>query len=212
MTPLEHALESLVGREPTAEEIAKFYKIKEICGFSEHDSVWAMLLAFGHYEIIYGEIPKKIADKSQQLIADHKLALEATALATEKLIKSNLVDSVANTARNMAEQVIQSATAISQHESRRKFLLAVLFSIGLAASTVALVGWVSYTCGEKSATANAVWLQTREGEAARKLAKINNISAMLECPEEFKRHQEGNALYCVPYDEKTKRNWGWRIK
>lgn len=212
MTPLEQALATLVGRDPTAEEMAKFYKIKEACGFSEHDSVWAMLLAFGHYEILYGEIPKQIADKTHQVLADHKLALEATASAAEKHIKANLVDAVAKTARDMADQVIKAATTMSLKESRRKFLLALSLSLGLAASVVALVGWGAYSLGAKSATADAAWLQTREGEAARKLAKINNISAMLECPSSFQQRQEGDGLYCIPFDEKAKRNWGWRIK
>ncbi|MFD2274827.1 hypothetical protein ACFS07_36690 [Undibacterium arcticum] len=74
MKPIEEALRVLIGREPSAEDISKFYKIKEICNFSEHDSVWSLLLAFGHYEILYEEIPAK------KLRSKHIVSLQNTRL------------------------------------------------------------------------------------------------------------------------------------
>lgn len=212
MTPIEQALATLVGREPTAEEVAKFYKIKEACGFSDHDAVWALLVAFGHFEILYGEIPEKITRKTHELIAEHKIALEATAHAYEKLVKANLVEAVAQTSRDMASQVIHTATAMTLQGSRRKFLVALVVSLGLTSACIAGVGWGAYTLGTKAAAADAAWLQTREGDAAKKLAKVNNLSAMLDCPSDFQKRQDGDGLYCIPYDTKANRNWGWRIK
>lgn len=212
MAPIEQALATLVGREPTAEEIAKFYKIKEACGFSEHDSVWAMLLAFGHYEILYGEIPEHITDRTRELLAEHKLALEATASAAERHIKANLVDAVAKTAREMADQVITAANRVTRADARRKYLLAFTMSIGAAAISIGLVAWGAYHAGVKAGTGDKAWLQTAEGQAARQFADLNQITTMLDCPAPYQRRQNGGALYCIPYDTKTQTGYGWRIK
>lgn len=212
MAAIEEALSTLIAREPSSEEIAKFYKIKDICGFSDHDSVWSLLAAFGHYEILYGDISKNITDKTRELLAEHKLALEATANAAEKQIRANLIESVSKTTREMANQVIQTATSITQKNSKRKLLIALSLSIGLASASLALVSWCAFSLGAKTASADAAWLQTVEGQAARKLAELNNVDGMLACSNNFQKRQQQDGVYCLPYDEKTKKGWGWRIK
>jgi len=219
MAPIKQALATLVGREPTAEEIAKFYKIKDACGFSDHDAVWAMLLAFGHYEILYGEIPNHIANKTQELLAEHKLALDATASAAERHIKANFVDAVANTAHEIAERVISAANRVSstaadraRDDARRKYLMAFTMSIGAAAITVGLVAWGAFHIGIRSGAADKAWVQTVDGQAARRFADMNQITAMLDCPAPYQRRQNGDTLHCIPYDTKAQKGYGWRIK
>lgn len=212
MAPIEQALATLVGREPTAEEVAKFYRVKEACGFSDHDSVWAMLLAFGHYEILYGEIPHHITDKTHALLAEHKNALDATAAAAERHIKANLVDAVAKTAREMADQVITAANRVTRDDARRKYLLAFTMSIGVAAISVGLVAWGAFHSGVKAGAGDKAWAQTAEGQAARRFAAMNQISAMLDCPAPYQRRQNGDTQYCIPYDTKAQTGYGWRIK
>lgn len=208
MKPIEQAIATIVGREPTAEEIAKFYKIKEICGFSEHDSVWAILLAFGHFEILYGQIPDTIATKTRELLAEHKLALEASAGAAEKHIRANLVEAVAKTAKDMADQVIQAANSIT----RARLIAGIVLGLLASAVTTGVISFVAFKSGERIAEADAAWVQTKEGVAARRFAELNNISAMLDCPSVFMTRQENNGVYCIPYEADSKKNWGWRIK
>jgi hypothetical protein len=213
MSDLDQAIKIIVGREPTAKEIARFYKIKEVCGFSDHDSVWSMLLAFGHYEILYGEIPDKIADLSRTLLAEHNLAMGAIADAAQKQIQASLVTTVADTAKRMADQVIASGRQITIFESRRKFVFGVTLSIGIAVLSVAGVAWSMFDFGVQSTTADVAWLRTPEGVAARQFAEINSIKAMLDCPAPFQvRKNDGGETLCIPYDEKTKLIRGWRIR
>jgi hypothetical protein len=212
MTTLEEALATLLPRDPSAEEIAKFYKIKEICGFSDHDSVWSLLVAFGHYEILYGDIAKNITEKTRELLAEHKLTLEATANAAEKQIRANLTESVSKTTREMANQVIQTASTIAQKNSKRNISLALFMSIGMASLCLVLVAWFSFSMGTKQAISDNAWLQTNEGQAARKLAQLNNVQEMMICPNHFQKREQNDGVYCLPYDEKSKKGWGWRIK
>lgn len=213
MSDLEQALKVIIGREPTAEEIAKFYKVKEACGFSDHDSVWSMLLAFGHYEILYGEIPAKINEQTCKLLADHKMALDATADAAQKHIQASLVTAVADTTKRMADQVIKTGQEITIFESRRKFIIGVALSIGIAVVAVAGVAWGAFALGARSSAADLAWLRTPEGMAARQFSELNSTKAMLDCPAPFQsqKNDKGETL-CLPYDEKAKLIRGWRIR
>jgi hypothetical protein len=212
MKPIEQALATLIGdREPTADEIAKFYKIKEVCGFSEHDSVWAILIAFGHFEILYGEIPKQIADQAQRLLAEHKIAMEKTAEASATHIKSNLVDSVSKAAREMSKEVIESAKTLAIADSRAKFLIGSSLSFGVATIMISLMCWGAYNIGVRSKAADIAWLNTQQGEAGRKFAEINDVNSMLSCATGQKRH-EGNKTFCFPYNDKSKKVSGWRVE
>jgi hypothetical protein len=211
MSDLEQAIKIIIGREPTAEEIGKFYKIKDVCGFSDHDSVWSMLLAFGHYEILYGEIPTKITDLTRTVLAEHKLQLDAAAEAAQKQIQANLVTAVTDTTKRMADQVIKTGQKITVFESRRKFVIGVALSTGLAALVMAGIAWSVFTLSERNAAADSAWLRTPDGLAARKLSELNSTKAMLACPAPFQTQTKEGRTLCIPYDEKTKLIHGWRI-
>lgn len=215
MKPIDQALQALIQREPTPEEIAKFYRIKETCGFSDHDAVWSLLLAFGHYEILYGEIPQKITEQARQLLADQKLALEAAAEAAERAVRASLIEHVSKTAREMADRAVEAGKVLASADSRRKFTFAALGAFAISIPAACLLTYGAYTAGAQSganeAAADAAWARSPEGRAARSLAKLNNVQAMLECPT-YQVRKEGTATYCVPFDERTNRSFGWRIK
>lgn len=211
MKPIDQAIASLIGREPTADEIAKFYKIKEICNFSDHDSVWSLVLAFGHYEILYSQIPKEIADQAHRLIAEHKIALEHTAEASANHVKANLVESVAKAAREMAKEVIESSRQMAIANSKTKFLIGAYLSFGVAALVIGLLCWGAFSAGAHSVAPRSAWALTQDGEAAHAFAKLNDIQAMQSC-EAGQKRVEGNKTFCIPFDEKSKKISGWRIQ
>lgn len=215
MKAIDQALQALIQREPTPEEVAKFYKIKEICGFSEHDSVWSLLVAFGHYEILYSEIPKSITDQTTRLLADHKLALEATAHATDRAIRSSLVESVASTAREMAEKALEAGKALAAGEQRRRLILAIVLALAITVPFVGLVAWGAFKAGEKAGMfaqgQENAWARSLDGQAAREFSRLNNVRAMLDCAG-YQSRKDDTSTYCIPYDEKSKRSYGWKIK
>ncbi|NLP65560.1 hypothetical protein [Paraburkholderia sacchari] len=216
MKPIEQALQTLIKRDPTPDEVAQFYKVKEICGFSEHDSVWALLLAFGHYEILYGEIPGKITEQTVKLLADHKLSLEAAAEAAERAVRGSMIENVTKTTRDMADRAIEAGKVIASHEHRRKLIFAVLGAFALSVAAAGALAWGAYKAGERSgavgAMLDAAWAQSPDGRAARTFAQLNNMQGMLDCAPNYQTHKEGSATYCIPYDESTRRTFGWRIK
>ncbi|MCY0853017.1 hypothetical protein [Cupriavidus sp. D39] len=211
MSQLDKALTVLIERDPTTEEIAKFYQIKEACGFSEHDSVWSLILAFGHYEILYKDIADKIGEQSIKTLADHKLALDSTAAAAERAIKSNLVDSVRETTSKLLAEAQKTGTALAAIQAKKGLLIGAVTSLGVATVLLLCAGFLGYSIGSKSAGPAAAWLQTADGAAAQRFAQMNAVRTMLDCPAPYQTHREGSATYCVPFDPQAKKTWGWRI-
>ncbi len=208
MSPLDEAIATLVGREPTSEEIQRFYKIKEACGLGDHDAMWAVLLAFGHYEILYGEIPAKIKAMSADMLAEHKLALERTADASGGLVKQSLARAVEQSATQMADAVLGQA----RRQTSRIAKVAFASSIGVAAIAVLLVSVVMFNMGARTSAGEAAWLKTPEGVAARDFSKLNNIRAMQECSAPFQRQSSSDGTYCIPFDATDRKMFGWRLK
>jgi hypothetical protein len=204
MSPLEEAMAVLIGREPSTEDVQKFYKVKEICGLSDHDPIWSMLLAFGHYETLYRAIPEQIIEQSRATIAEHKLALEATHAAAENLVKHSLAEAVSRSAGQIADTVLGHAS--------KRVRAAIFASIGFAAVAVALVAGAAFMAGQRMSAAEVAWLHTPEGEAAREFSRLNNVRAMLECPSGFPQRDKGKGTYCVPYDPQGKKTFGWRVR
>ena len=214
--PLDLALQTLIGRPPTTEEITKFYQIRDLLGFAEHDSIWSMLLAFGHYEILYRDIPDQITKQTQELLAEHKLALEATAGAAQRMVGAGMAEAVAKASREAIESGKRMADSSAGGVPKRKFMLAVGSAFAAAVLAVAVVGVVAYHAGQRAggdaANLDAAWATTPQGKAAKAFAGLNPIQSMLDCSPNFQVPAEGNATYCIPYDPKTKLTTGWRIK
>lgn len=212
MSKLEEAVKTLVGREPTAEEMAKFYRIKETLGLAEHDVVWTFLLAFGHYEILYSEVPERIREVCQSTLADLKVAAEQVAKAAERQMLGQVESRVAETVKSLSDKVLEVGHGLALEAHRKKLAVALGLSIGLAALAIGGAVWGGYRLGEQSMAAKAAWLDTPEGRAAREFTRMNDVGRMLECPAPLRRFSERGETYCNPYDEEKKRLRSWRVE
>lgn len=214
--PIDLALQTLIGRPPTTDEITKFYEIRDLLGFAEHDAIWSVLLAFGHYEILYRDIAEQITKQTQALLAEHKLALEATAGAAQRMVGASMAEAVAKASREAIEAGKRMAGTSGGTVPKRKFLLALGGVFSAAAVAVCATGILAYHAGTQAgadgANLDAAWVATPQGKAAKAFAGLNPIQTMLDCSPNFQVRVEGNATYCIPYDPKTKLTTGWRIK
>ena len=214
--PVE-ALKSLIGREPTADEIEKIIKIKDSLGLADHDAIWQILVAFGQYEILFDRIPEKIKDQTQAALADHKLALEATASAVERATKASLADAIIRAAK---EASLAARQAADQQTGKQKVIrigFVVVMSTAIAMTCLLGTGYVGYRTGIAAHNTDEVWLQSPEGKASKRLAQLNTVQAMLDCSSSFAERREVSddgetRTYCVPFDANAKRRWGWRIR
>jgi len=214
--PLDLALQTLIGRPPSTEELAKFYQIRDLLGFSEHDAMWSLLLAFGHYEILYRDIPEQIVSQTKSLLAEHKLALEATAGAAERMVGAAMAASVEKASKEAIEAGKRIALTSKDSIPKRRHLLALAGTCAIAVFAAFGIGALAYQAGTRAgadgANLDAAWTATPQGKAAKAFAGLNPIQSMLDCSSNFQVRSEGNATYCIPYDPKTKLTTGWRIK
>ena len=212
MSTPEKALQTLIGREPTTEELGKFYRIKEQLGLSDHDVVWTFLLAFGHYEIIYNEIPGRIEETAKRVLTEFRTSADAVAVATERQMRANVEASVSETVRKLSDQVIATGQAFANDSNRRKQMVAIGISIGIAALLVLVVLWAGFRLGVGSRDADVAWLNTPQGAAAKKFGEMNDLQAMLNCTPPLTKVEENGGKYCMPFDPGKKQVRSWRIE
>lgn len=56
----------LLGREPTAEELARLQRLQSALNIKDNDALFSVLIAFESYLQLYGEVPKAIENAALQ--------------------------------------------------------------------------------------------------------------------------------------------------
>lgn len=209
---MEAALEALLGHEPSSDELAKVYRVKDVLGLADHDAIWTVLLALGYYGTLYEEIPEKIRAASLDIIAQQRMMLEPAARAVETQMAGTIERKSAETVARIVEETLRGAKAIGTDARRRLTVLAIGLSLSVAAVLVGLVGWGAYSAGRAERNGELAWLDSAEGRAARAFAKLNNVAAMLECGPPLTHQQGKDGGYCVPYDGAAKQVRMWRVE
>lgn len=208
----EQALEAIIGHEPTPEEMSNFYRVKEALDLSDNDAIWTVLLALGHYEILYKAVPTQIKQDILGIIAEHRAALETAAVAAQREVRNNVAADTAETVRKLVEQVNAGAAEIDRASRKKRLTIYAALSVGVAA--LAIVGAIAagVWIGRAAQSADAVWLESPAGRAARTFAEINNVEQIMHCPPPHSIQQRDGNTYCLPYDHQSKRVTMWRIK
>lgn len=212
-TKLKLALEKIVGREATTEEVKRFYEVKEILGVGEHDAIWSMLLAFGHYEILYRDIPVEIERVTKVMIERHNYALEQQARMATEDVQARMVDKVGDTANKMAQKAIEAAQGSVASKTRAWMLSGVIAGIVLCCGVGAGGFYLGKSIGQATKLEQDAFLQSANGSAALALAKNNDLVAMERC-DGYSVHKTPNGTFCIPIRKENGQviNYGWKLK
>ncbi|MFJ3317169.1 DUF6753 family protein [Herbaspirillum huttiense] len=191
---IEEVLKQLLQRDPSAEEVAKIYKLKEAFGLSDSDPVWAILTAYNHFEILFAAIPAEILKVTRESAASHKMELEAQAAASIKMTEKTLVAAVRQTAEDIARQAMESAEKTLIFRSRRQMFIAIGASVGIACACLIGALWVGAKfLGTQSQ--ERAWAMSAEGRAAKRLADLNDLNSLMQCSD-GKRTLVDGKLFC----------------
>jgi len=221
---MNRALERLLGREASTEEVQRFYDVKEILGVGEHDSIWTMLLAFGHYEILYKGIPAEIEKVTAEMIEKHAFSLETQSKLASQKVQLLMVEEVSKTADAMAQKAIAAAHSAQSAQSdavsaKSRAWMRAWMQAGLLAGIVlcGAAGVGGFYVGERTGRAENLqqdkFLQTENGKAALYLAKHNNFANMKSC-EGYSIRKTPDGTVCIPVKKINGQSvkYVWKLK
>ncbi|WP_029000948.1 hypothetical protein [Azohydromonas australica] len=165
MAELETAFATLLGRQPTQQEIQELYRVKNALHIGDNDALWIVLMALQSYETLYRRVPATIGEEVRKIVADQRTLIAQTAEAETKRAFNSL-----------AEAVSQASVAVAATAAESRRVLAWGWAL------LALVGFGSLcmVVGASLATGHAPpWLRhpTGTGMSAALLSALAQTPA-----------------------------------
>lgn len=183
-------LKTLLGRDPTVEEVNKLHTIKSEFGMSDNDPAWAIIAAFGHYEFLYASIPEKISKASLAALEEHRVRLEATADATKRQVERSMAEQVTTTVEKLSADAIRVVDSQLQKKLKNNMAISITIATLIASVCLSISFYAGYSINKDSST-----------KITRRFGELNNTADMLNCSD--KRFTKTNSGTC---------QGEWRVK
>lgn len=204
----------LHGREAQHSEILEFERMVTVLDTTPNDAILSLLVAFGYYKALYGEIPGKIEKASVTTLNGFKEAADATANAAMAKAEETLTKAVVKAS---VEAANNTATAKAKVEVLKWGSACGVVGVVLVAAAF----WYGHSTGKTTGYAEAIktatdqkaaasWAATPQGELAFKLAKSGAIDGLARCTlAESWKIEKG---VCYPHADKKNMVQGWRVQ
>lgn len=211
MSDLEESFEKLLDRQPTDGERQRLYRARAALNIKPTDAVWTLLMMLEHYQTMYEEIPRQIAEAVRNVTETIRATAEAQAKAAREETKKGLMKAVTETIR---------ATA-TQH-ARAEHFKWVSVAVSIVSIMFLAVGWgenrrgqaQGLAAGESRAKAEcayatklSTWALTPDGVRAYELEKVGSLHDLVTCSG---RGLDRKSDWCVAQPERG-RSYRWRI-
>lgn len=151
---VESSFAKILGRTPTEQERERLYRIRDAFGLSENDAFWFIVMTLEHYDALYRDYPRQIADEAGRTIEQ---ARQAFARAAEQ--------ESAKAQQLLSERVAETSVAIAKKLAERPI---GIHRVTAMLAVVVLFGALCLTTGYKLATTDKPFWATRavDGRAA----------------------------------------------
>jgi hypothetical protein len=211
MGDLEQSFEKLLDRQPTDGERQRLYRARDALNIKPTDAVWMLLMIMEHYQTMYEEIPRQIAEAARKATETIRVTAEAQAKAAREETKKGLMKAVTEAVQATAKQF-----------ARAEHFKWVSAAVSIVAITVLAVGWgenrrgqaQGFAAGESSAKAEcayatklSTWALTPDGARAYELEKLGSLHDLVSCSG---RGLDRKGDWCVAQPERGK-SYRWRI-
>lgn len=185
MRTLEAAFTRLLGRQPSDRERQDLYRTRDALNLKDDDAMWLLLLALGHYETLYRELPALISDAAAATLEKVKDSAEAQVKASAAAATQELTSALVRKAARETPQAAKSRILT--------WAVAILATSGISPS---VAGWFAHRHGVASGfstgwaearrkcadeKAAAAWANTAEGKLAYALARAGSIRDLANC-------------------------------
>jgi hypothetical protein len=208
---LENAFTQLLDRQPTDDERQRLYRARDALNIKPTDAVWTLLMMLEHYQTLYQQIPRQIAQTAHNATETIRATAEAQAKAAREETKKGLLNAVTEAVRATARQ-----------HARAEHFKWVSVAVSIVSITVMAVGWgenrrgqaQGVAAGESRAKAECAyatklssWALTPDGTRAFELEQLGALHDLVSCSG---RGLERKADWCVAQPERGKA-YRWRI-
>jgi hypothetical protein len=212
MAELEDAFQQFLDRQPTDGERQRLYRARDALNIKPTDAVWRLLMVLEHYQTMYEEIPRQIAEAARNATETIRVTAEAQAKAAREETKKGLMNAVTE-----AVQVTAKEHARAEHFKWVSVAVSIVSIMFLA------VGWAEnrrgqaqgLAAGESRAKAECAyttklssWALTPNGLRAYELEKLGTLHDLVSCAG---RGLERKGTWCVTQFERGK-PYRWRVQ
>ena len=224
---IDDAFAKLLGRQATDEERMRLYRTRDALGLQDNDALWLLLIGLQYHQIQYEAIPEQISNAVNGILSNAKKTAETEMKGTAVKIHGELVQSVANTAKEVA-----NATA---GKSMAQWTLSAVFGSAVVICGALWLGhnW-GYDAGKAEAATAAAWMATAPGQAAYKafrddpeaaewagtraartayrMHKSGSLAIVEDCSRPgWETEKKNGTKICYPYAIKNGNVYGWEI-
>jgi hypothetical protein len=156
--------EKVVGHPASDAERARLYRLRDSLGLSDNDAFWYILIILEHYDALYRDYPRQIAEHAAATLEGARRAF-ATAAAAES----------AKAQRTLAEKVAETSVVIARRLAERPI---DLHRVTTLVATVVAFGAMCMAAGVEFGEGKVPWWTASTGDGrARQL-----LSAVLGAP------------------------------
>ncbi len=107
---VDEAFGQVLGRQPSEAERQRLYRVRDALGLRDNDAFWYIVMILEHYDSLYRDYPRQIAEHARGTIEAAREAFALAAAAESAKAQSMLAQKVAETsvaiARRLAERRI----------------------------------------------------------------------------------------------------------
>jgi hypothetical protein len=185
VSTLEDSFTSLLGRQPSDKERQALLRTRDALNLKNNDALWLVLMALGHYETVYRELPVLIARAAAEVTAKAKDAAETELKAAAARTRAELAKAVAQSAHDIADRAA-TTDRLQWIAACAVAVGAVLFSVGAVTYRVGrrtgdVSGYLRGLSETRDEKAAAAWANTPEGQLGYGLAKAGSLRRLAEC-------------------------------
>jgi hypothetical protein len=173
--------EKLNGRPATPSEVLKFERLVELLETTPNDTFLAVLVALGHHETLFLQIPGMIVEATNGVLNNvNQTADKAMAAAAGKATEA------------LAKAVSDTAIDVANNTSKKQMWKWAAGCITVAFIALGGFGWFCQDMGYKAGIGDgysqakdeksaASWANTSEGKIAYKLAQTSTFHNLVHC-------------------------------
>jgi hypothetical protein len=140
---IEESFWKLHGRQPTDKERQWLLKVQGALGLRENDAFWFVVMMLEHYDGLYRDYPRKIAEETSRTIDGTKKVL---AVAARMEAARALAEELAKTSAEIAQKLAERPHQIHRITAALAFLVlfgSICMSAGFKLATTGRPFWVS---------------------------------------------------------------------